>query len=106
VRLTERANDHLFGPDWVYRIMRQLTCARSVTARIFTAREGGEQHLPGRKFSPGAPGTHNRNEGDPETEDPNVRDLRNALNSPDASSRIGGYQRSWAYNLMRSTVCS
>lgn len=24
--------------------MRELVCARSVTARIFTAREGGEQH--------------------------------------------------------------
>ena len=27
-----------------YRAMRELVCARSVTARIFTAREGGEQH--------------------------------------------------------------
>ena len=35
---------HLFDTDWVYRIMRELTCARSVTARIFTAREGAEQH--------------------------------------------------------------
>jgi hypothetical protein len=37
-------DDHLFDTDWVYRIMRELTCARSVTARIFTAREGAEQH--------------------------------------------------------------
>jgi pimeloyl-ACP methyl ester carboxylesterase len=44
VLITEGENDHLFDTDWVYRIMRELTCARSVTARIFTAREGAEQH--------------------------------------------------------------
>jgi hypothetical protein len=44
VLLTEGENDHLFDTDWVYRIMRELVCARSVTTRIFTAREGGEQH--------------------------------------------------------------
>ena len=44
VLLTEGEDDHLFDTDWVYRIMRELTCARSVTARIFTAREGAEQH--------------------------------------------------------------
>jgi hypothetical protein len=44
VLVTEGENDHLFDTDWVYRIMRELTCARSVTARIFTAREGAEQH--------------------------------------------------------------
>ena len=42
--VTEGENDHLFDTDWIYRIMRELTCARSVTARIFTAREGAEQH--------------------------------------------------------------
>jgi hypothetical protein len=30
--------------NWLYRTMRELVCARSVTARIFTAREGAEQH--------------------------------------------------------------
>jgi hypothetical protein len=30
--------------DWLYRTMRELVCAHSVTARVFTAREGGEQH--------------------------------------------------------------
>jgi pimeloyl-ACP methyl ester carboxylesterase len=44
VLLTEGEDDHLFNVDWIYRIMRELTCAHSVTARIFTAREGAEQH--------------------------------------------------------------
>jgi hypothetical protein len=44
VLLTEGEDDHLFNVGWIYRIMRELTCARSVTARIFTAREGAEQH--------------------------------------------------------------
>jgi hypothetical protein len=30
--------------EWLYRAMRELVCARSVTARVFTAREGAEQH--------------------------------------------------------------
>jgi hypothetical protein len=34
----------LFDVNWIYRTMSELVCARSVTARIFTAREGGEQH--------------------------------------------------------------
>jgi pimeloyl-ACP methyl ester carboxylesterase len=44
VLLTEGEDDHLFNTGWLYRIMRELVCARSVTARIFTAREGAEQH--------------------------------------------------------------
>jgi hypothetical protein len=44
ILLTEGEQDHLFDVDWLYRTMRELVCARSVTARIFTAREGGEQH--------------------------------------------------------------
>ncbi|MBV9038093.1 MAG: alpha/beta fold hydrolase [Acidobacteriaceae bacterium] len=44
VLVTEGEDDHLFNVDWIYRIMRELVCARSVTARIFTAREGAEQH--------------------------------------------------------------
>ena len=44
ILLTEGEQDHLFHPDWIYRTMRELVCARSVTARIFTAREGAEQH--------------------------------------------------------------
>jgi pimeloyl-ACP methyl ester carboxylesterase len=44
VLLTEGEDDHLFHVDWIYRTMRELVCARSVTARIFTAREGAEQH--------------------------------------------------------------
>ncbi len=44
VLVTEGEDDHLFNVDWLYRIMRELVCARSVTARIFTAREGAEQH--------------------------------------------------------------
>ena len=44
VLLTEGEQDHLFDIDWLYRTMRELVCARSVTARIFTAREGAEQH--------------------------------------------------------------
>lgn len=44
VLVTEGEDDHLFNVEWIYRIMRELVCARSVTARIFTAREGAEQH--------------------------------------------------------------
>jgi pimeloyl-ACP methyl ester carboxylesterase len=44
VLLTEGEQDHLFDTDWIHRIMRELVCAQSVTARIFTAREGAEQH--------------------------------------------------------------
>jgi hypothetical protein len=44
ILLTEGEQDHLFDVEWLYRTMRELVCARSVTARIFTAREGGEQH--------------------------------------------------------------
>jgi pimeloyl-ACP methyl ester carboxylesterase len=44
VLLTEGEDDHLFNTDWLYRIMSELVCAHSVSARIFTAREGAEQH--------------------------------------------------------------
>ena len=44
ILLTEGEQDHLFNVEWLYRTMRELICARSVTARIFTAREGAEQH--------------------------------------------------------------
>lgn len=44
VLLTEGEQDHLFDVDWVHQAMRELVCARSVTTRIFTAREGAEQH--------------------------------------------------------------
>jgi len=44
ILLTEGEQDHLFDVGWIHRAMRELVCARSVTARIFTAREGGEQH--------------------------------------------------------------
>ena len=44
ILLTEGEQDHLFDADWIYRTMRELVCARSVTARVFTAREGAEQH--------------------------------------------------------------
>jgi pimeloyl-ACP methyl ester carboxylesterase len=44
ILLTEGEDDHLFNVDWLYRTMKELVCARSVTARIFTAREGAEQH--------------------------------------------------------------
>lgn len=44
VLLTEGEQDHLFHTGWMYRIMRELVCARSVSARVFTAREGAEQH--------------------------------------------------------------
>ncbi len=37
VLVTEGEDDHLFNIDWIYRTMRELVCARSVTARIFTA---------------------------------------------------------------------
>jgi pimeloyl-ACP methyl ester carboxylesterase len=44
ILLTEGEQDHLFNVEWLYRTMHELVCARSVTARIFTAREGAEQH--------------------------------------------------------------
>jgi hypothetical protein len=44
VFLIEGECDHLFNPGWVYRASSELTCARSVTTRMFTAREGAEQH--------------------------------------------------------------
>jgi pimeloyl-ACP methyl ester carboxylesterase len=44
VLLTEGEDDHLFHTEWLYRTMDELVCARSVTARTFTAREGAEQH--------------------------------------------------------------
>jgi hypothetical protein len=44
ILLTEGEQDHLFNVDWIYRATRELVCARSVTARIFTAHEGAEQH--------------------------------------------------------------
>jgi hypothetical protein len=44
ILLTEGEQDHLFDVGWIHRAMRELVCAKSVTARVFTAREGGEQH--------------------------------------------------------------
>jgi hypothetical protein len=44
ILLTEGEQDHLFHVEWLYRTMREFVCARSITARIFTAREGAEQH--------------------------------------------------------------
>jgi pimeloyl-ACP methyl ester carboxylesterase len=44
ILLTEGEQDHLFDIGWIHRVMKELVCARSVTARIFTEREGGEQH--------------------------------------------------------------
>jgi pimeloyl-ACP methyl ester carboxylesterase len=44
VLLTEGEEDRLFNTDWLYRIMSELVCANSLMARIFTAREGAEQH--------------------------------------------------------------
>jgi hypothetical protein len=44
VLLTEGEDDHLFHTEWLYRIMRELVCAQSVTARMFTAREGAQMH--------------------------------------------------------------
>jgi len=44
VLLTEGEDDHLFNTGWLYKIMSELVCAESVTARVFTAREGAEQH--------------------------------------------------------------
>ncbi|MGD0472635.1 MAG: hypothetical protein ABSB70_05405 [Candidatus Velthaea sp.] len=35
---------HLFTISYIHRIMRELVCAQSVTARVFTALEGAEQH--------------------------------------------------------------
>jgi pimeloyl-ACP methyl ester carboxylesterase len=44
VLVTEGECDHLFPVERMYRIMRELVCARSITGRMFTAREGAEQH--------------------------------------------------------------
>jgi pimeloyl-ACP methyl ester carboxylesterase len=44
VFLTEGEDDHLFHTDALYQITDELVCARSVTSRVFTAREGAEQH--------------------------------------------------------------
>src|SRR5207247_685314 len=50
ILLTEGEQDHLFDIGWIHRVMKELVCARSVTARIFTEREGGEQHCQVGKF--------------------------------------------------------
>jgi pimeloyl-ACP methyl ester carboxylesterase len=44
ILLTEGEQDHLFHVSYLYRTMRELVRARTITARIFTAREGAEQH--------------------------------------------------------------
>jgi homoserine acetyltransferase len=44
VLLTEGEHDHLFPTGRMHQIMEQLTNAQTVTTRLFTAREGGEQH--------------------------------------------------------------
>jgi len=44
VHLSEGENDHLFPISRLGRVISELTCARTVTARVFTAREGAEQH--------------------------------------------------------------
>jgi pimeloyl-ACP methyl ester carboxylesterase len=44
VHLSEGQNDHLFPISRLGRVISELTCARSITARVFTAREGAEQH--------------------------------------------------------------
>jgi pimeloyl-ACP methyl ester carboxylesterase len=44
ILVTEGEQDHLFHTGWMLRVIRELVCARSVTARVFTAREGAEQH--------------------------------------------------------------
>jgi len=44
ILVTEGEQDHLFNTGWMHRVIRELVCARSVTARVFTAREGAEQH--------------------------------------------------------------
>jgi pimeloyl-ACP methyl ester carboxylesterase len=44
VLLTAGEQDHLFPPECLEQETHALVCARSVTARVFTAREGGEQH--------------------------------------------------------------
>jgi hypothetical protein len=44
VHLSEGENDHLFPISRLGRVIRELVCARSITARVFTAREGAEQH--------------------------------------------------------------
>jgi len=44
VHLSEGQNDHLFPISRLGRVISELTCARSVTARVFTAGEGAEQH--------------------------------------------------------------
>ena len=44
VLLTAAEQDHLFPPECLEQEIHSLVCARSVTAGVFTAREGGEQH--------------------------------------------------------------
>jgi hypothetical protein len=44
ILLTEGEQDHLFHISALPRTMAELRCARTVTARMFTAREGAEQH--------------------------------------------------------------
>ena len=44
VLLTEGEHDHIFPSERMHRIMDELVCAHTVTTRMFTAREGGEQH--------------------------------------------------------------
>jgi hypothetical protein len=38
--VTEGEEDHLFDTEWLYRIMRELTCARSVTVSRITLPDG------------------------------------------------------------------
>ncbi|MBV9197290.1 MAG: alpha/beta fold hydrolase [Solirubrobacterales bacterium] len=44
VLITEGENDHLFPISRLQRVISELACARTVSARVFTAREGAEQH--------------------------------------------------------------
>jgi len=44
VLLTEGEGEHFVDVNCMYRMMSELICARSVTARMFTAREGAEHH--------------------------------------------------------------
>ena len=50
ILLTEGEQDHLLNGDWIYRAMRELISARSVTARIFHRARGRRATLPGRQF--------------------------------------------------------
>lgn len=44
VLLTEGEHDHLFPTERLHEVMDGLVCASTVSTRMFTAREGGEQH--------------------------------------------------------------